>query len=174
MESGNEKSISAESRTEENSQASANVDVPLKKNHKRKRANSSEFRPKGKGKIRTPSGTELSNTVKDIRSFFSPKRGNHSTVTSVRRGLKGSKLRGNYAVSRPETRSITRSVKRKLINKSRKLKNNADLLNTSIFDEKCEDDINKFDLFATDSEHSVATSNTSFDDFLTDGHSYVQ
>ena len=139
--------------------------TPLSLNSKRKRLSSGENRRSRINRIRTPSGTVLSKTVKDIRTFFSPnhrKPRTYSTVTNVRGAFKvlskNSQKRGcfKYSPIGSEVRSVNKSTKRKLINKSKKLKEKTGDESLIDFLEKSENNISI--------DNQV---NTSTEDFLT-------
>ena len=106
-------------------------------NNKRKRVESEEGNLKGGNQSRTPSGTEISANVKDIRSFFTAKQqklnseqssGSIKAKSVVKKySQRGAKVRGQPRLAR----AVSGQVKHKLLTRSRKLKNRSTTLTTT-------------------------------------------
>ena len=100
---------------------------------KRKRANSGFSRKEKLTKVRTPSGTILTNTVKDIRNFFSPKQklsASQPSVTSYNLRASGRnshrrKVKVPGVKTNSKSKLLSGEVKRKIINKSKRLRSRA-------------------------------------------------
>ena len=94
---------------------------------KRKRTNSESDKRNKNSRVRTPSRTVLTNSVKDIRNFFTPNKFKKSQSTG-KSALKRTSIKAKSGNSvRCESASISKQVsgqiKRKFINKSKVLKN---------------------------------------------------